>query len=59
MQTLWERMIFRVVTGAFPNTDLLCGVRFLDKSSERSESTYRIEVWVKFADSTLPQAKEI
>lgn len=59
LQDLWERMIFRVVTGVFPHTDLLCGMRFLDKSKGGMENTFRIEVWVKFADESLDQAKVI
>jgi hypothetical protein len=45
-QKLWERLVFRVVTGVFPHTDLLCGIRFLDKSKPGNECYYRIEVWV-------------
>lgn len=59
LQTLWERLIFRLVTGVFPHTDLVCGVRFVDKSKEKLENFYRIEVWVKFGDASIDPAKEI
>jgi hypothetical protein len=43
----------------FPHTDLLCGVRMLDKTKEEKYGTYRIEVWVKFAEAKTQQAREI
>lgn len=59
LQNLWELLIFRVVTGVFPHTDLICGVRFLDKSKPGFEQNYRIEVWVMFNDDSVSQAREI
>lgn len=59
VQTLWERLVFRVITGVFPHTHLLAGIRLLDKSKEGNEGVYRIEVWVKFGEQNFQEAREI
>jgi hypothetical protein len=59
VQTLWERLVFRVITGVFPHTHLLAGIRLLDKSKEGNEGVYRIEVWVKFGEANFQEAREI
>lgn len=46
------------MTGVFPHTDLLCGVRILDKSKVGLEGSYRIEVWTKIVDQ-VREMKEI
>jgi hypothetical protein len=46
IQKLWERLVFCLITGVFPQTDLVCGARFLDKSKSGFENNFRIEVWV-------------
>ena len=51
LQTLWEKLVFNVVTGEFNNADLLAGVRLLDKSAAGRENFFRIEIWTKFSDS--------
>ena len=33
----------------FPEIDMIAGVRVLDKSSDRMHSSFRIEIWTKFA----------
>jgi hypothetical protein len=43
-----------VITGEFPNTDFVCGLRMLDKSMDKRENIFRIEVWVKMGDEKLP-----
>lgn len=53
VQKLWERLVFRVITGDFPHSELLCGIRMLDKSMEKRENIFRIEVWVKMGDDRV------
>lgn len=50
---LWERLIYRVVTGVFPNTHIICGVRMIDKTSTKNDNEFRVEVWVKLADEKI------
>jgi len=56
---LWERLVFRLITGVFPETSLVCGARFLDKSKPEFENNFRIEVWVKFSDKKSPPGEKI
>lgn len=51
LQTIWEKLVFDVVSGEFSGAEMLAGIRLLDKSSLGRESVFRIEVWTKF-DST-------
>ena len=53
VQQLWERLIFKVVTSEFPESDLIAGVRMLDKSATERENCFRIEIWVKYNDEKL------
>ena len=53
VQKLGERLVFRVITGDFPHSELLCGIRMLDKSMEKRENIFRIEVWVKMGDDRV------
>ena len=48
LQKLWERAVFDIVSRNFAEIDLLAGVRFLDKSTDRRPCNFRIEVWTKF-----------
>lgn len=50
VQTFWETLIFDVLTSEFPETDMLAGVRMLDKS-RGDQGSYRIEIWTKFDDA--------
>lgn len=50
VQSFWETLIFDVVTSQFPETDMLAGVRLLDKS-RGDQGSFRIEIWTKFDDS--------
>jgi hypothetical protein len=59
VQQLWERLIFRVVTGEFPETDLIAGVRMLDKSANERENCFRIEVWIKINDEKLEMGERM
>ena len=51
LQTLWNKLVFSIVTGEFENADYISGVRILDKSSSARESVFRIEIWTKFDES--------
>ena len=51
LQSLWEKLVFNVVTGEFNNADMISGVRLLDKSAAGRENFFRIEIWTKFSDS--------
>ena len=53
VQKLWERLVFRVITGDFPHSELICGVRMLDKSMEKRENIFRIEVWVTMGNDKI------
>jgi len=59
LQKLWERAVFDIATRSFAEIDLIAGVRFLDKSSERSKSVFRIEVWTKFDQEDSPMGKSL
>lgn len=59
VQKLWERLVYRVISGDFPHPDFICGIRMLDKSMEKRENIFRIEVWVKMGDDRIAFAKEI
>ena len=48
LQKLWERAVFDIVSRNFPEIDLLAGIRFLDKSTDRRPCNFRIEIWTKF-----------
>ena len=48
LQKLWERAVFDIVSRNFVEIDLLAGIRFLDKSTDRRPSNFRIEIWTKF-----------
>jgi hypothetical protein len=48
-----------LITGVFPETSLVCGARFLDKSKPEFESNFRIEVWVKFIDEKIAPGVKI
>ena len=50
VQTFWETLIFDVVTSQFPESDMLAGVRLLDKS-RNDQGSFRIEIWTKFDDA--------
>ena len=51
LQRLWEKLVFKVVTNEFSNTDMLAGIRLLDKSTSSRENFFRIEIWTKFSDA--------
>ncbi len=51
LQTVWEKIVFSVVTDAFDGADMLSGIRLLDKSTFNRESMFRIEIWTKFDNS--------
>ena len=50
VQDVWETLVFQTITGEFAESDQLCGVRLLDKSSNDRPNVFRIEIWTKFSD---------
>ena len=52
LQTLWDKLVFSVVTDEFASADMLSGIRLLDKSTAQRENMFRIEIWTKFNDSS-------
>ena len=51
LQTIWEKLVYCVITDEFSGADMLSGVRLLDKSTAQRENMFRIEVWTKFDNS--------
>jgi hypothetical protein len=51
LQTIWEKLVFSVVTDEFSAADMLSGIRLLDKSTAVRENMFRIEIWTKFDNS--------
>ena len=50
VQKVWEKLVFQTITAEFAESDLLAGIRLVDKSSSNYANTFRIEVWTKFGD---------
>ena len=48
LQTLWQKLVFSVVTDTFENADMIAGIRLLDKSVMGRENMFRFEIWTKF-----------
>ena len=59
LQRLWEKLVFKVITDEFKNTDMLAGIRLLDKSTSSRENFFRIEIWTKFSDNELALKNEM
>ena len=51
VQDVWDALVFQTITGEFAESDKLCGVRLLDKSSNDRPNVFRIEIWTKFAEA--------
>ena len=56
---IWEDIVFDVVTRQFPQMDLLCGVRILDKSIVGRTNTVRFEVWISSGHASDPKVAQI
>ena len=52
LQTIWEKLVFSVITDEFVGADMISGVRLLDKSGAQRENMFRIEIWTKFDSSS-------
>ena len=48
LQTLWEKLVFSIITDEFEGADMIAGIRLLDKSMYNRENIFRIEIWTKF-----------
>ena len=59
MQTIWEKLIFSVVTDEFDGADMLSGIRLLDKSMGSRENIFRIEIWTKFNSESESMVKAL
>ena len=59
LQTLWEKLVFSVVTDTFVNSDMLSGIRLLDKSGLNRENMFRIEIWTKFDNNHVELVNEL
>ena len=59
LQTLWEKLVFSVVTDTFVNSDMLSGIRLLDKSGLNRENMFRIEIWTKFDNNHESLVQEL
>ena len=59
MQTIWEKLIFSVVTDVFDGADMLSGIRLLDKSASGRENMFRIEIWTKFNSESQPMVQAL
>ena len=51
LQTLWDKLVFSVITDEFEGADMLSGIRLLDKSTGSRENFFRFEIWTKFDSS--------
>ena len=59
VQTMWERLLFDIVTQEFVHCDFIAGVRLLDKSTTSKQGFFRIEVWTKFDDESSTLGNEM
>ena len=59
LQRLWEKLLFNVITDEYQNTDMLAGIRLLDKSTSSRENFFRIEIWTKFNDNEVGLKNEM
>ena len=54
----WEELVLAVVSGEFPNTDKVTGIRIVDRSRAGSEQM-RLEIWFTFNSEDTDEAKSI
>lgn len=43
IKPIWEGIILEVISGNFPHSDQVCGIRMLDKAQ-----MFKVEIWVKY-----------
>ena len=48
-------MVLDLVSNAFPHSDLITGIRILDKTQKGIEN-FRVDVWVTFSDDKSEEA---
>ena len=53
VQKIWDTIVFSLLSGEFAETDMLAGIRLLDKTRDNNE-IFRIEVWTKVAEENDP-----
>ena len=54
-----EKLLFNVITDEYQNTDMLAGIRLLDKSTSSRENFFRVEIWTKFNDNEVGLKNEM
>ena len=59
LQTIWDKLVFSIVTGEFKDADMISGIRLLDKSAFGRESMFRIEIWTKFNSENDQMVKDL
>ena len=59
LQEVWEKLVFSVITDNFMHSDMLSGIRLLDKSTDRRKNMFRIEIWTKFDNSQVSLVNEM
>ena len=59
LQTIWDKLVFSIVTGEFDGADMISGIRLLDKSAFGRESMFRIEIWTKFNSENQMMVQEL
>ena len=59
VQSLWERLLFDIVSQEIPHCDFIAGVRLLDKSMSNKQGFFRLEVWTKFDDESSKLGSEM
>ena len=59
LQTIWEKLVYALVTGEFKHAEMISGVRLLDKSLSGKENFFRFEIWTKFGNNQQAMLQEM
>lgn len=53
---MWEKLVLTVISGEFPHSDKVTGVRVFDRSRGGSEQL-RLEIWFTFSNEESDEWK--
>lgn len=54
----WQELVASVISGEFPHSDKVNGIRVVDKSKSGSEQ-FRYEIWFSFGSEDCDEARAI
>ncbi len=58
LNTIWQTLVLEVITQTIPHSDLITGIRLVDKSNSSLE-LFRLEIWVSFNDEFTEEGKKV